>query len=187
MSSHLLQHPPGLWAAPFDNGSHKHNEWFRTLEPWEDAAPLSPFPLSISCLLHLLPAFSFFSPLSHPTDSLHSSIHHQARVNKTNAKPCFAQACCHPQCVTTKQICNGQSHPSGYTPHAWETKPVLTSFVAHFPAKSWLFQLTGAQYEKAPFTPGIELVLVVHLCQARCLCESLRKLVVPGSRLCFSF
>lgn len=164
---------------------------FRTWEPQEDTEPPSPFPVPISCLLQLLPAFSVFSLLSHPTDSLHSSIHHQAGVNKTNAKPCFAQAYC---AQASPPVCHQQTTLKCTEPSKQLCTPCMGNktcfnvFCHTFSSQGLtavLFQLTGAQYEKAPFTAGIELVLVAHLCQTRCLCESLRKLVVSGSRLCF--
>lgn len=145
-----------------------------------------PFPAFSTSFQH----FQFFPPLSHPTDSLHSSTHHRARVNKTNAKDLLCTSLlsppvCHQQTNLQRTEPSKQLHTS-----CMGNKTSFNIFCRAFSSQGLtavLFQLTGAQYEKAPFTPGVELALVVHLRQAGCLCESLGKLVIPVSKLCRFF
>lgn len=94
-------------------------------------------------------------------------------------------------CLPTNKSTSDRAIPSSYTPCArTETKPALTSSsrLSSQGSSARLFQLTGAQYEKAHFslgffTRGTELALVLHLRQARCLCKSPGKSVIPTSGL----
>lgn len=160
-------------------------------ETWE-AAGSSPSPVSIFCPFSTSFQHSHLCLSCSPTIQTPAPSFTRCQLIKWMQTPAFYKpVVTSGVCLPTNKSTSARAIPSSYTPCArTETKPALTSSsrLSSQGSSARLFQLTGAQYEKAhfslgSFTRGTELALVLHLRQARCLCKSPGKSVIPTSGL----